>query len=95
MNRTWVVVAYDHDGDALASKEFRSTNAAQEYAFDILQEEPDKYAKVLIMESTSVFMNTKVPEAPTFVRTGPDYVHRDRLANGHDDGLPQLEYSGE
>jgi hypothetical protein len=95
MNRTWVVVAYDHEGCGTVSREFRSANAAQEHALEELESNPDGYSKVLIMESSSVFINTRTQERPTFVHTGSEYVRRED-ANGHigNVNVPRLGHSG-
>jgi hypothetical protein len=95
MNRTWVVVAYDHEGCGSISREFRSANAAQEHALDELESNPDSYSKVLIMESSSVFINARTNQPPTFVHTGSEYVRREDT-NGHigNQHIPRLGHGG-
>jgi len=95
MERRWCVVAWDLEGDGHVSREYRSANAAQEAALEMLEDNPDGFAKVMIMESTSIFINTRTSQPPAFVHTGSEYVRRED-ANGQleSEDIPRLGHGG-
>jgi hypothetical protein len=69
--------------------------AYNRFILESLESNPDVFAKVLIMESTSIFINTQTSQPPTFVHTGSEYVRREDTNGelGHDD-MPRLGHGG-